>query len=89
MIGCKEYFNNLKKNDLQMHIEHVDDGRYSTKGIHTITFKIESSSHIHLKGVMYVPRLKENLIFVAVLEDRGYDIVFSKGKYFMKHVATG
>lgn len=37
---------------------------------------------------MYVPRLKKILIFVVVLEERGYDVAFSKGKYFMKHVAT-
>lgn len=29
------------------------------------------------------------MFFVVILEDRGYDVVFSKGKYFLKHVATG
>lgn len=36
---------------------------------------------------MYVPGLKKNLIVVFVLEDKGYDVVFSKGKYFLRHVA--
>jgi len=37
---------------------------------------------------MYVPRLKKNLIFVAVLEDIRYDVVLSKGKSLLKHVAN-
>ena len=41
-----------------------------------------------MKNVMYVLGLKKNLIFVAILEDKGYDVVFSRGKYFLKHVAT-
>jgi len=38
---------------------------------------------------MYVPRVKKILIFIDVMEDRGYDVVFSKGKAFTRHVATG
>jgi hypothetical protein len=32
---------------------------------------------------MHVPGLKKNLVSVAMLEDRGYDVVFSDGKAFM------
>jgi hypothetical protein len=38
---------------------------------------------------MYVPGLKKNLVSVAMLEDKGYDVVFSKGKAFLRHIATG
>ena len=37
---------------------------------------------------MYVPSLKKNLVSVVVLEERGYDVVFSKEKAYLKHVAT-
>ena len=26
---------------------------------------------------------------VAMLEDKGYDVVFSKGKVFLRHIVTG
>jgi len=39
--------------------------------------------------VKYVPRLKKNLVSVAILEEKGYDVVFSKGKAFLRHIATG
>jgi len=38
---------------------------------------------------MYVPKLKKNLVSVAMLEDRGYDVIFSKGKAFLRNIVTG
>ena len=38
---------------------------------------------------MHVPGSKKNLFSVAMLEDRGYDVVFSEGKAFLQHKATG
>ena len=34
---------------------------------------------------MHVPSLKKNLVSVAMLEDKGYDVVFSEGKAFLRH----
>ena len=36
--------------------------------------------------MMYVLGLKKNLVSVAILEDRGYDVIFSKGKVFLRHI---
>ena len=72
-----------------MHIEMGDDGRYSATGIRTISFERESSKPFILKDVMHVPELKKNLISVAMLEDKGYDVVFSEGKAFLRSKETG
>jgi len=66
-----------------------DDGRYSVTGIGTISFERESGKPFILKKVMHVPGLKKNLIFVVMLEDKGYDVVFSKGKAFLHSKTTG
>jgi hypothetical protein len=58
-------------------------------GIGTITFQRESSKSFQLKNVMHVPGLKKNLVLVAMLEDRDYDVVFSGGKSFLRHKTTG
>ena len=42
-----------------------------------------------LKDVMHVPGLKKNLVLVAMLEERGYDIAFSDGKSFLRHKTMG
>ena len=82
MTRDKELFSDLEEKDLQMHIEMGDGGRYSATGIGTITFERESGNPFLLKDVMHVPSLKKNLVSVAMLEDKGYDIVFSDGKAF-------
>ena len=88
MTGDKELFSDLEEKDLQMHIEMGNDGRYSATGIGTITFERESGNPFLLKDVMHVPGLKKNLVSVAMLEDKGYDVVFSEGKSFLRHKTT-
>ena len=66
-----------------MHIEMADDGLYNATGIGTITFERDSSNPFLLKDVMHVLGLKKNLVSVAMLEGKGYDIVFSDGKPFL------
>ena len=38
---------------------------------------------------MHVPGLTKNLISVAMLEDKGYEVVLREGKVFLQHKATG
>ena len=87
MTGDKELFSELEEKDLQMHIEMGNDGRYSVTG--TITFERESGNPFLLKNVMHVLGLKRNLVSVTMLEDKGYDVVFSEGKAFLRHKKMG
>jgi hypothetical protein len=89
MTGDKESFIDLEEKDLRMHIEMGDDGRYSETSIGTITFQRDSGKPFHLKNLMHVPGLKKNLVSVAMLEDKGYDVVFSSGKADLRHKAMG
>ena len=83
MTRDKELFSDLEEKDLQMHIEMGDDGKNNVTGIGTITFERESGNAFLFKDVMHVPGLKKNLVLVIMLEDRGYDVVFSEGKAFL------
>lgn len=83
MTGDKELFNELEEKDLKMHIEMGDDGKYSVTSVGTITFQRENAAPITLKNVIYVPRLTKNLVPISMHEDRGYDVIFSKGKVFL------
>ena len=89
MMGDKELFSDLEEKDLQMHIEMGDDGRYSANGIGIITFEREFGNPFLLKNFMHVPGLEKNLVSFAMLEDRGYDVVFSEGKAFLRHKKMG
>jgi len=89
MTGNKDFFNDLEEKDLQMHIEMGYDGRYSTTVIDIVTFHREFGSPLTLKDVMCVLGLKKNLILVAIVEDHGYDVIFSNGKAFLRHISMG
>ena len=80
MTGDKEFFNELEEKDLQMHIEMGEDGRYSATGLGTFTFQMEWGAPLTLRDVMYVHGLNKNLVTVTMLEDRGYDVILSKGE---------
>ena len=89
MIGSRDLFSDLEEKDLQQNIDFGDDGRYSTNNIGTVTFQREFVSPLRLADVLYVPGLRKNLVSVAVLEDRGYEVMFRKGKVILKHIAMG
>lgn len=89
MTGNKEYFSHLKEKDMQFHIELGDDGMYTTTAIGTISFEMNSGSSLHIRDVLYVPSLKKNLVSIATLEDKGYDVIFNKGKVYLKHLVSG
>jgi len=72
-----------------MHIDMRDDGRYKMIGIGIVTFQRELGSPFRLKDVMFILALKKNPFSIVVLEDRGYDMIFSKGKAFLRHIAMG
>eukprot|EP00253_Pinus_taeda_P021384 PITA_21384 len=88
MTGDKHLFSALEEKDLKMHIE-MGDRRYNVSGVGMVSFQREHGAPLTLRDVMYVPRLKKNLVSVVMLEDKGYDVVFSKGKAFLRHLATG
>jgi len=49
MTGDKELFSDLEEKHLQMHIEMVDDEKYSVTGLGTITFQRKHGAPLTLK----------------------------------------
>eukprot|EP00253_Pinus_taeda_P024241 PITA_24241 len=88
MTDDKSLFSTLEEKDLKMRIEMGDDERYSVSGVGTFAFQREHGGLITLTDVKYVPGLKKNFVSVMMLEDKGYDVVFSKGKVFLRHITT-
>jgi len=65
-----------------------NDEKYSVSGVGTVVFQREHGARITLTDVKYVSGLRKNLVSIAILEDKGYDVVFSKGKVFLRHITT-
>eukprot|EP00253_Pinus_taeda_P027390 PITA_27390 len=89
MTRDKILFSTLEEKDLKMHRDMGDDGKYCVSGEGMVVFHREYGSPLTLTGVKYVPGWMKNLVSVAMLEDKGYDVVFSKGKAFLRHITTG
>ena len=88
MTGEKSLFSTLEEKYLQILIGMGNDEKYSVSGVGTVIFQREHGAHLTLADVRYVPGPKRNLVPIAMLEDRGYDVVFSKGKVFLRHIIT-
>ena len=88
MTGDKSLFSTLEEKDLQILIAMGNDEKYSVSGVGTVIFQREHGARLTLTDVKYIPRMKRNLVLIAMLEDRGYDVVFSKGKVFLRHIIT-
>ena len=86
MSGDKNLFSSLEEKGLQMRIDMGDDGKYHVLGEGTVVFQREHGAPLTLTNVKYVPGLKKNLVSITMLEDKGYDVVLSKGKVFMRHI---
>eukprot|EP00253_Pinus_taeda_P018889 PITA_18889 len=89
MISDKSLFSTLEEKDHHMHIDMGDDGKYQVSGEGTVVFQKEHGTPLTLTDVKYEPRLKKKLVLVAMLEEKGYDVVFSKGKASLRHIAMG
>jgi len=61
-------------------------GKYRVLGEGTVVLQRGHGAPLTLTDVKYVPRLKKNLVMVAMLEHKGYDVVFSKRKEFLRHI---
>jgi hypothetical protein len=67
MTGYKDILSDFKTKSFGEHIELGDDKCYKIEGVGSIPFRLESGARLHIDEVLYVPRLKKNLLLVATL----------------------
>jgi hypothetical protein len=80
MTGYKEILSYFKTKYFAEQVELGDDKFYKIERVGSISFILESGARLHVDEVLYVPRLKENLISVATLEDKGYWVILKDRK---------
>ena len=57
-----------------------DDTRVKAVGRGTVSFERESMEPMALRDVLYVPRLKKNLVSISIIEDRSFGVYVLDGK---------
>ena len=56
-----------------------DNATYPVKGIGIVTLHLYQQT-LHLQEVLYVPNLKNNLIYISAIEDKDFKVKFIDGK---------
>ena len=80
MIGYKDVLSNFKKENFTYEGELGDEASYAIKMTGSVSFQLEEGVNLHLDEVLYVLGLRKNLISMAVLESKGFKVVFMEGK---------
>lgn len=80
IMRFREHLDNLVEETSNEKVTIGDDSSYSVKGVGTSTLQLNSGISIQLTDVLFVPRIKRNLVSISALEDKGYRIAFMDGK---------
>eukprot|EP00253_Pinus_taeda_P027997 PITA_27997 len=83
MTGVREYFSEISESETDVEVVLGDDKVVRAVGVGTLTFQRESKPPLKVTKVLYVPRMRKNLISVSALEDRGYEVLFRGGRVLM------
>jgi hypothetical protein len=84
MIEAHDLFSSLTERDSNVHVELGDDAKYVVKGEGTIMFHLELGGSFDAQVVLYVPGLKNNFLSVSSMEDKGFVIIFQRGKVLIR-----
>ena len=83
MIGFKESFEKLSEHISPHKVKLGDDYQYPIKGSGESSYKIDSGKSMKMKYVLFVPRLKKNLLSIFALDAKGMRVSFVDGQVLM------
>jgi hypothetical protein len=85
MTSFRDHLTNFVEKETHLHVVLGDDVGYNVKGVGNSTFQLNSDMQLQLREVLYVPRMKRNLVSISALEDKGYKVTFSEGRVLSWH----
>ena len=84
MTCNKKWYTNYKETQNGASIYLGDDCAYQIKGYGDIPVTLPNGTVHHICNVVYVPRLKKNLIFVSTITDQNLKVEFVKNHCIVK-----
>ena len=73
----------LSEHDSPHKVKLGDDYQYPIKGSGEAYYKIDSGKSMKMKDVLFVPRLKKNLLSISALDAKGMRVSFVYGQFLM------
>ena len=83
MIGYKDSLSCLVQKDSPHKVMLGDDYQYPIKGMGEASYKLDFGKFMKTKDVLYVPRLKKNLLSISALDKKGFRVAFVDGEFLM------
>ena len=72
MTGIRQYFIDLTETGLDLDVVLGDNSSVKAVGRGLVSFQRDHRESMKLRDVLYVPRLKKNLVSVSTIEDRRF-----------------
>ena len=83
MTGYKDSLSSLVQKDSPHKAMLGDDSQYPIKGMGEASYKLDSGKSMKMKYLLYVPRLKKNLLSISALDKKGFRVSFVDGEVLM------
>ena len=83
MMGFKESFVKLSEHESPHKVKLGDDYQYLIKISGESSYKLDSGNSMKMKDVLFVPRLKKNLLSIFALDAKSMRVVFVDGQVLM------
>lgn len=87
MCGEKEWFSDIDE-DYKHHVKLGDNSKMAVMGKGNVRMEIGGASHI-ITNVYYIPELKNNLISIGQLLEKGFSILMQNGVCRLYHPSRG
>ena len=83
MTRFKKYFVKLSEHNSPHKVKLGDNYQYPIKGSGESSYKLDSRNSMKMKGVLFVPRLKNNILSISTLDVKGMRVAFVDGEVLM------
>lgn len=80
MFGYKETFTDLVMKDSPQKVRLGDDRPCSNKEKGTTSYKLISGRQLRMEDVLFIPKLKRNLLLISGLEKKGFRVAIGNGE---------
>jgi hypothetical protein len=79
----KDSFSELVHKDSPHKVRLGDDYQYPIKGVGQASYRLDSKKPMNMKDVLYVPSLKNNILSIEDLYEKGLIVSFIDGEFLM------
>jgi hypothetical protein len=83
MTGQRDILSYLTENIFPQKVTLGDDYQYPIKGVGESNYKLDQSTLMNMKDVLYVQGLTNKLLSISTLDKKGFRVAFIDGEVLM------